>query len=311
MVARSAAAIGIAIAVLAAPWPAVGAQRAQVPPAAPAQAEGAVYMCPMHPDVRGAAGEKCPRCGMELVLASAADYQPYAMDFDVTPRAIHAGQPGTVRFLIRNPKDGSVVRRFEEVHERFFHLFIVSQDLDYFAHVHPTLRANGTLDLRVTLPRAGVYQMIGDFVPSGGAPQLQQRAVVTAGYAGPLNRVADLSDDLAEKVVDGTRVNIELSPLRAGREQLMTLELEDAATRKPVGDLEPYLGATGHLLAASADLSVVFHSHPVAGVSSTAGPAIVFQVLFPKAGRYRLWTQFQRHGRVSTVVFTVPVAANE
>jgi len=34
---------------------------------------------------------------------------------------------------------------------------------------------------------------------------------------------------------------------------------------------------------------------------------VVFQVLFPQAGMYRLWAQFQRGGRLATVPFTVRI----
>ena len=33
------------------------------------QAQGDVYVCPMHPDVRQSTPGTCPRCGMKLVLA--------------------------------------------------------------------------------------------------------------------------------------------------------------------------------------------------------------------------------------------------
>ena len=85
-----------------------------------------------------------------------------------------------------SPHTLATVRRFELVHERVFHLFIVSRELEYFAHVHPTLHADGSLDVDVELPRAGVYQMIADFLPVGGSPQLVQKSIVTAGYTGVL-----------------------------------------------------------------------------------------------------------------------------
>ncbi|HEX9918362.1 MAG TPA: hypothetical protein VGA87_04295, partial [Pyrinomonadaceae bacterium] len=37
------------------------------------------------------------------------------------------------------------------------------------------------------------------------------------------------------------------------------------------------------------------------------GPAVEFGAMFPEAGLYRIWTQFQRGGRVSTVSFTIEV----
>jgi hypothetical protein len=222
------------------------------------------------------------------------------------PRALRPNQKGHVSFRVHDPRTGDVIRRFETVHERVFHLFILSRDLSYFAHVHPQLRADGRLDADIVVPRPGAYQLIADFVPSGGPPQLIQRAVVTAGYDGPLNAVPALTRDLQPKIDNGLRVELTPPDSRAGREQLITFELRDERTNAPVDDLEPYLGATGHLLVASADLSVVLHSHPVADVSSRSGPTVMFQVLLPRPGMYRMWAQFQRHGRVSTVSFTVP-----
>ena len=272
----------------------------------PAADPNVVYMCPMHPDVRGKAGDRCGRCGMELV-AAAVDYSPFVLDVDVTPRALRPNEPARVRFFVRNPKSGAVVRHFETVHERVFHLFIVSRDLTYFAHVHPALHPDGVLDTPMTVPRPGAYQLIADFVPEGAAPQLLQRSIVTADYTGPLNLVPPLTEDLRDKVDEGLRAELTPPDPRAGREQLITFQLSDQATGAPIADLEPYLGATGHLLVASADMSVVFHSHPVAEVSSRNGPTVVFQVLFPRPGMYRLWAQFQRRGRVATVPFTVSI----
>jgi hypothetical protein len=267
-----------------------------------------IYWCPMHPDVRGNAGDTCPICRMALVPAAASDHQAYQLDVEIVPAAIRPGQSAHVRFLVRNPHTAAVVRRFEPVHERVFHLFIVSRDLEYFAHVHPTLHPDGALDLDITVPRAGPYQLIGDFMPVGGGPQLIQKSFVTAGYDGSVATVPRLAPDVTDKVARGSRVALTMPPPVAGREGLITFDVSDQVTGRPVEDLEPYLGATGHLLIASADLEIAAHSHPVAAISSAGGPTIVFQTLFPRAGIYRMWMQFQRRGEVCTVPFTVSVA---
>jgi hypothetical protein len=62
----------------------------------------------------------------------------------------------------------------------------------------------------------------------------------------------------------------------------------------------------------SADLEDAVHSHPIAPLASEGGPTeggptVVFRQRFPRAGMYRLWTQFQRGGEVETVSFTVAV----
>jgi hypothetical protein len=210
-----------------------------------------------------------------------------------------------VRFVVRDPHTGAPVRSFALLHERLLHLFIVSHDLTYFAHVHPQIERDGTFEESMTLPRAGAYRLIADFAPAGAAPQLLQKTIVTAGYRGSLGAGAAPAVDVSDKTVDGMRIRLAASEPIAGREQIVTFEAADAATGKPIADLEPFLGAPGHLLIVGSDLLTAAHSHPVLELSAAAGPDVAFQVLFPRAGVYRMWVQFQRHGRVVTAPFTV------
>jgi len=247
---------------------------------------------------------------MKLVLGSNADYRPYTLDFDVEPSTLQAGGQGSIHFRVLDP-DGRIVRHLEVLHERVFHLFIVSYDLQHFAHVHPTQRANGSLDVAVTFPRAGPYRLIADFLPTGGLPQLVEKTFVTADYEGSLRPTDSPPVDAADKVANGTRVRLISPPSIAGREQLLTFELVDDKTGRPVDDLQPYLGASAHLLVVSGEMTGAFHSHPAAEVSSAVGPDVVFQLTFGRPERYRLWFQFQRHGKVETVAFTLPVAERQ
>ena len=93
----------------------------------------------------------------------------------------------------------------------------------------------------------------------------------------------------------------------AGREQLLTFQLTDADDDAPIHDLELFLGAPGHLLVVSADMAVAMHQHPTPELAPLQGASVVFQVLFPRRGAYRLWAQFQRSGRIITAQFTVQV----
>ena len=278
-----------------------------VPFSRPAAAAQAVFWCPMHPDVRGRDGDRCPQCGMMLVRAARTDYAGYLVDLETTPRVLRPQQKARARFFVRDPHTKATVSRFDPVHERVFHLFIISQDLEYFAHVHPELHRDGSLDVDIELPKAGVYQLIADFLPSGGSPQLVQKSIVTAGYTGPLVAPPRLARDIEDKIAGDMRVKLTMPEAIAGREQLVTFDLHDAASGAPVTDLQPYLGAAGHLLFTSADLAMAAHSHPVAEISALGGPAVVFQVLFPREGDYRMWVQFQRRGEVRTASFTIPV----
>ena len=133
------------------------------------------------------------------------------------------------------------------------------------------------------------------------------RAIVTPGYSGPLFPApVDLSAETAkDRITGGVRVQLEARNLKAGREAVLRFTLTDAETGAPVGDLEPFLGAPGHMLIVNADLTEADHVHPEEPVSH--GPSITFQPLLPAGGFYKLWLQFQRRGEVTTVPFVVSV----
>jgi hypothetical protein len=73
---------------------------------------------------------------------------------------------------------------------------------------------------------------------------------------------------------------------------------------EPADGFEKYLGAWGHMLAASDDLIDMMHLHPF---RADGGPGVRFDIVFPRPHMYRVWVQFQRKGIVNTVHFDVPV----
>src|SRR5215469_10800351 len=92
----------------------------------PAEEETA-WVCPMHPDYTMETAGQCPRCGMALVRTAPFDVRDYELDFRTVPVAVKPGQKTTLYFTFRRPGTGEVVKKFEVVHERQFHLFVISQ----------------------------------------------------------------------------------------------------------------------------------------------------------------------------------------
>ncbi|HEX2443400.1 MAG TPA: hypothetical protein VHJ77_05600 [Vicinamibacterales bacterium] len=274
------------------------------------------YWCPMHPDVRADERIACVRCGMTLAPIDASAFDENGLEIDVS----RGRTPGVVALSIRVLDGDETVRDFEIVHERPFHLFVVSRDLSHFDHVHPEPGADGVFGMDLRVPRPGVYRLVGDFYPKGGVPQTVQRTIVTPGFDGPLLPAATpLEPDAREKTVSGLHVALEGEPLVVGRETDLSFAVVDAASGERVTDLEPFLGAPGHLLVMSADLADAIHSHPDTqtgtlppGGAPSPQPLvpsrIIFQVRFPRPTHYRMWLQVQRRGVVVTVPFTVSVS---
>lgn len=264
------------------------------------------FWCPMHPDIRSSVHGKCPLCGMELVSIPPPRIGEYRMDVAVTPGARGLGA-SRFRITIRDPATNQPVTGFTTVHERLLHLFIIDRTLEFYRHVHPRQVADGTFELTESVP-PGEFVVIADFLPQTGRAQMLQRAIVTPGYRGSVfPAIPDLTPDAStEKVDHGVRVRLDGSNLKASREAILTFTLSDVESGAPVSDLEPYLGAPGHVLIVSADLTTADHVHPEE--PATRGPVITFQPMMPASGVYKLWLQFQRHGVVATVPFVISVA---
>ncbi len=141
-----------------------------------------VYICPMDPDVRSHNPGTCRRCGMNLV-AGIPDPVEFHLDVETIPQPIQAERPAALQFFIHDPWKDRPVSSYNVVHEKLFHAFVVSEDLQFFRHAHPTLAADGLFQLPIVLPKAGMYRVLGDFYPAGATPQLNARTIFVPGDA--------------------------------------------------------------------------------------------------------------------------------
>lgn len=274
------------------------------------------YLCPMHPNEVQATPGTCRICGMTLVPGDPMVTADYAVTLTTTPRLVKAGRKTRFMLRVTHPLTGERVTAFGEVHDRPYHLFIVSRDMTHFRHVHPTVEHDGTVTVEDVLPMPGHYVLFSDFMPVGGGPQLIATPLVTAGFTGDiLSQRPHLQPDVSlVKAVNGTRVELQVDPatLIAGIDTDVPMRFTDERTNAPVTDLQRYLGAFGHAMMVSEDLTEPVHAHPEEMLEGTAvtgggGPDLVVHAVFPKPGHYRIWLQFQRHGVVSTLPFTVRV----
>jgi hypothetical protein len=209
-------------------------------------------------------------------------------------------------------RDGRPVRdRYEVDHKRELHLIVVRRDTENFQHVHPRRDADGTWRTELDLSAPGVYKVFAD-VNIGGQKRTLARDAFVAGEFLPQPLPAASKRDS----VDGLDVELRAPELKAGRETTLTF----AVTRdgQPFDELEPYLGAQGHLVVLREGDLAYLHVHPVEGgdehghadgsASSEAhGNETAFAATFPTAGRYRLFLEFKTGGEVRRVGYTVEV----
>ncbi|MEV8020840.1 hypothetical protein AB0O76_31815 [Streptomyces sp. NPDC086554] len=197
---------------------------------------------------------------------------------------------------------GKNVTAYQKEHDKELHLIVASRDLTTYRHLHPTRATDGTWSTPVELPEAGGYRIFADFKPAGVKEGLTLGAdLAVAGKYDP----AGLPAHNAKASVDGYEVSLK-GELKPGKSAGLTLSV--SKNGKPVTDLQPYLGAYGHLVALRSGDLAYLHVHPTGepGDGRTEpGPGVSFQATAPSAGAYRLFLDFKHEGEVRTAAFTV------
>jgi hypothetical protein len=220
----------------------------------------------------------------------------YTLTLDHAQAAAGAAVP--VNFTITGP-DGAPVTSYDVQHEKQLHLIAVRRDFSGFQHVHPTL-ADGTWSTDLALT-PGTWRLFADFKATGGAAlTLGTDLAVDGSY-----QAAPPAQDSRTATVDGYQVTLD-GKLSAGADAKLTLSVSKDG--KPVTDLQPYLGAYGHLVALRSGDLAYLHVHPDGepGDGTTQpGPDVVFHTAVPSAGTYHLYLDFQHGGVVRTAAFTV------
>jgi hypothetical protein len=241
-------------------------------------AQDKVFICPMDPDVRSNQPGNCRRCGMKL-REGIPEPVEFHLDLALTPRAVKPNQTTQLKFTVHDPWKDRTVKDFQIVHEKLFHMFVVSQDLQFFVHDHPVFEPDGDFVYNLSFPKPGMYRVLGDFYPDGATPQLIAKTVIVAGTPPP---AAALPRDYSSKQAENLQVEMTTDPPQPIAAQKTQIYFKVT----PADGLEKYIGAWAHMLAASDDLIDMIHTHPFI---ADGGPQIQFSLEFPRARTYRAW----------------------
>lgn len=246
------------------------------------------------------------------------DLHEYEVSLETSSNPV-AGKPVDLAFTIRYADSKKLVLDFETIHERLFHLLLVSDDLSWFEHQHPVRGEDGVFRKTWTFPRPGRYTLYADFTPADGDNQVKPLPLVVGGGE---ERTFPLTPDAKRvKQVGDYRVELAVRPgtLTMEKPAVLTYTIKDRNGR-PLRNMQPFIGAPGHLIAISQDRKEVVHTHSIAGsaeppmekgaihvtpaMSTEKGPAFSFKLTTPTSGLYKVWAQFMHRNRVITVPFT-------
>ena len=210
-----------------------------------------------------------------------------------------AAGTATVAFRVLGP-DGAPLTAYTEDHGEDLHLVAVRGDLSGYQHVHPEMAADGTWTAPLTLT-PGSWRLVADTTPAASDGDLALTGdLQVAGAFDP----QPLPGPSAVAEVDGYTVVL-TGDLTPGAESGLTFSVSRDGV--PVTDLQPYLGAYGHLVALREGDLEYLHVHPVEddAVAPAPGPHVEFAATAPSAGSYRLFLDFRHGDAVHTAAFTV------
>ena len=217
--------------------------------------------------------------------------------YRITPvtTSLTAGAATDVAFRITGP-NGRPVTAYTPTHDKDLHLIVVRRDLSGYQHLHPRMAGDGTWSVPLPVAAAGQYRFFADFQPAARSEPLTLGVDLPAAGA---YQPRPLPPPTRTTTVDGYQVSLagELVP---GTDSTLTLTVSKDG--KPVTDLQPYLGAYGHLVALREGDLAYLHVHPEGAATGDRRAGRTFHARCPRR-RYRLFLDFQ-HAGVRTAEFT-------
>ena len=244
-------------------------------------------------------------------------------------RALQAGTSTSLELRVRTAS-GAPISAFEVEHTKLMHLVVVSRDLSYFTHVHPTYVGQGSFRIDWTPPSFDDnYAVYAQFKPRNAAATSTVRFAVHV--PGTTMKVPVPVTEATAPVTSGFS-RLTLHPPTAGYKigsNNFHFAVTDTRTNAPA-QLGTFLGAKAHVIAVKAGAAdrVFVHGHDMGDQSAAPGgghgghgatppPAsgagagnLSFDLELAEPGLYRLWVQYNQGGRDITQFVTVNVAAS-
>ncbi|WP_419875218.1 hypothetical protein [Candidatus Pristimantibacillus sp. PTI5] len=203
---------------------------------------------------------------------------------------------------------GEPVLKYTEDMTKLMHLIVVSKDLTAFQHVHPKQIKDNEFQVQLTIPFAGPYLFLTEFRPQKEDVILHKQWIQIDGNQ--RSNEALLPDTSWVKSIANLDISLVSSPavteIKAGQMVMLLFRFTDKETGKPIKQLEPFLGTSGHCVILSQNADQFVHAHAVEAMSG--GANVMFHSVFPEKGIYKLWGQFQYKGELLTVPFVVEVS---
>lgn len=243
------------------------------------------------------------------------------------PLRIAAALDGAGQMNLRVTDPGWLpLRKLDDLvpdHGHLMHLFLVRwPGMDRVFHLHPEQKAAGYFSTAAPLLPRGDYRIYADIVHDSGLAETAVGEATLPDIAGsPISGDDAAGPSLPANGYEMIWLHDATKPIVATQVNLFSFEIR-GPNGEPAADLEPYMGMGGHAEFIKEDGSVFAHVHPTGSVPMASiavaspeammamheahpGPVVSFPYGLPSPGKYRVFVQMKRAGRVETGAFEI------
>jgi len=164
-------------------------------------------------------------------------------------------------------------------HDKLMHLFVIREDGQAFAHLHPQQIDSSTYTTPLAPMDKGKYFLFADIVHENGLGETLVDSVVLKVPVRAMARKDKDDSWLKNDAHDSCHIQIThqaQDSLKSKRLTRLTFRVTDS-TGKAIQP-EPYLGMAGHAVVLKKDRSVFIHLHPMGTVSMASQNALASRV---------------------------------
>lgn len=166
--------------------------------------------------------------------------------------------------------------KLEINHKKEMHAIVVSNDLEQYLHLHPKKIDEGHHQVEENLSD-GQYQAFIDIKPKEKDYLIEANSI-NVGNENTSGASLEVDEEWMQSL-NGKQVRLEPFEASVGEEIELIFDLNEE-------EVEPYLGAPGHVVILDEAVENFIHVHPVSNNETR------FMTQFSEPGLYKLWAEF-------------------
>lgn len=211
---------------------------------------------------------------------------------------IKSGGKLKLTFLPKRRFDETKSVELETIHEKKIHLIIVSDNLDYFSHLHRAKDKNGEYLIETDLPYGGNYKLFAEYKPVDNNKITDSFDLLVAGS--PKSKAVIKSENY---IFEDQNLSVMLHPVKdllSGEEFHIPVVIMKDGKELNVANFDNYLGEKAHSVLIETTNYDFLHVHPM-----VINNQLNLHMNVDKSGYYRLWIQFKIDGKLHTADFVL------